>query len=132
MSEENVNIVRQRYDAVNRGDVDAALGVMEPNIEWQEPNIEGPPFGGTYHGPEDVANNVFGPALGPWDDFRVVPEEFLDAGERVVGLGRVQGRGKTTGRALDAPFAHLWTLRDGKAVHFRDYTDTAIFLESPR
>jgi hypothetical protein len=26
---------------------------------------------------------------------------------------------------LNAPFAHIWTLRDGKIVRFREYTDTA-------
>ena len=130
MSEENVNIVRQGYEAFNRGDIDAVMGIMDPNIEWQEPDVEGLPDRGTHLGREAVANNVFGSVGENWDDFQVQPEEFLDAGDRVVVLGRFQGRGKATGRTLDAPYAHVWTLRDGKAVHFRNYTDTANFLQS--
>ncbi len=130
MSEENVNIVRQGYEAFNRGDIDAVMGIMDPNIEWQEPDVEGLPARGTHLGPEAVANNVFGSVGENWDDFQVPPEEFLDAGDRVVVLGRFQGRGKATGRTLDAPYAHVWTLHDGKAVHFRNYMDTASFLQS--
>src|SRR5215204_3287508 len=130
MSEENVNIMRQGYDAFNRGDIDTVMGLMDPNIEWQEPDVEGLPQRGTHHGPEDVANNVFGAIVGNWDDFQAVAEEFLDAGERVIVLGRFQGRGKESGKTLDAPYAHVWTLREGKAVHFRVYTDTSNLLQS--
>jgi uncharacterized protein len=48
----------------------------------------------------------------------------------VIVLGPLQGSGKATGRTLDAPYAHVWTLRDGKAVHFRAYTDTVNVLQS--
>ncbi len=35
MSEENVNNLRQGYEAFNRGDIDTVLSIMDPNIEWQ-------------------------------------------------------------------------------------------------
>jgi ketosteroid isomerase-like protein len=130
MSEENLNIARQGYEAFNRGDIDAVLSIMDPNIEWQEPDVEGLPFRGTHHGPEAVANNVFGLVEEHWDGLHVEAEEFLDAGDRVIVLGRFQGTGKATGRTLDAPYAHVWTLRDGRLVHFRNYTDTANFLQA--
>jgi uncharacterized protein len=130
MSEENVNILRQGYDAFNRGDIDTVTSLMDENIEWQESDVEGIPGRGTHHGPEDIVNNVFGTALESWEDFGAVAEEFLDAGERVVVLGRFQGRGKESGRTLDAPFAHVWTLRQGKLVHHHNYTDTAKHLQS--
>ena len=69
--------------------------------------------------------------MGNWDDFQAVPDEFLNAGERVVVLGHFQGRGKASGKTLDALYAHGWTLRNGKAVHFRAYADTAKVLQSP-
>jgi ketosteroid isomerase-like protein len=130
MSEENVKLLRQGYDAFNRGDIDTVMGLMDPNIEWQEPDVEGLPQRGTHHGAEDVANNVFGAIVGSWDDFQAVPEEFLDAGDRVVVLGHFEGRGKASGKTLDTLYAHVWTLRDGKAVHFRAYADTAKVLQS--
>jgi ketosteroid isomerase-like protein len=130
MSEENVDILRKGYEAFNRADIDTVMGLMDPHIEWQESDVEGLPQGGTHHGPEAVANNVFGAIVGNWDDFQAVPAEFLDAGERVVVLGHVQGRGKASGKTLDALYAHVWTLRDGKAVHVRVYADTAKLLQS--
>ena len=130
MSEENVNIVRRGYEAFNRGDVDTVMGIMDPNIEWQEPDVEGLPDRGTHHGSEAVASNVFASVVESWDGFQASPEEFLDAGDRVVVLGRFQGTGKATGQTLEAPYAHVWTLREGKAVHFRNYMDTASFLRA--
>ena len=130
MSEENVNIMRQGYEAFNRGDIDTVMGLLDESIEWQEPDVEGLPIRGTHHGPEAVANNVFQPLGETWDDFQVVAEEFLDAGERVVVLGRFQGTAKATGRTVDAPFAHVWTMRDGKLVHHRNYTETATLLQA--
>ena len=44
MSEENVNIMRQGYDAFNRGDIDTVMGLFDPNIEWQELEVEGLPL----------------------------------------------------------------------------------------
>ena len=130
MSEENVNIMRQGYDAFNRGDIDAVMDIMDPEIEWQEPDVEGLPDRGTHHGSQAVANDVFGSVAEHWDEFQVVAEEFLDAGDRVIVLGYFRARGKATGRTVEAPYAHVWTLRDSKAVHFRNYMDTATFLQS--
>ncbi len=132
MSEENVNIMRQGYDAFNRGDIDAVMDLLDPEIEWQEPDVGISPVRGTHHGPQAVANNVFGSVPEHWDEFQAVAEEFLDAGDRVVVLGHFRVRGKATGKTVDAPFAHVWTLRDGKAVYHHNYVDTATFLESLR
>ena len=59
-----------------------------------------------------------------WEGFAPVPEEFLDAGDTVVVLGRYRGTYKATGRTLDAQFVHVWRVEDGKAVAFQQYTDT--------
>ena len=40
-------------------------------------------------------------------------------------LGRYGGRMKAGGATLDAPFCHVFRFRDGKAVMFQQYTDTA-------
>jgi uncharacterized protein len=130
MSEANVDVLRRGYEAFNRGDIETVMGLLDPNVEWKEPDVEGLPQRGTHHGAEDVASNVFGAIVGNWDGFQAVPEEFLDAGDRVVVLGQFQGTGKASGRTLDATFAHVWTLRGGKAVHFRAYADTANVLHS--
>jgi len=104
-SQENVDILRRGYEAFNRADIDTVMGLMDPDIEWQEPDVEGLPQRGTHHGPEAVATDVFGQIVGNWDDFQAVAEEFLDAGDRVVVLCHFQGRGKASGKTLDATYA---------------------------
>jgi ketosteroid isomerase-like protein len=42
-----------------------------------------------------------------------------------VVLGRYRATNRETGKALDAPFAHVWDLRGGKVVRFDQYADTA-------
>lgn len=100
------------------------LGVMNENIEWNE--AEGFPYGGTYHGPDAVLNNVFMKLGTEWEDFQAVPEQYVDGGDTIVALGHYSGTYKETGKSMHVPMAHVWKMRDGKASEFRQYTDTEI------
>ncbi len=120
----NVGAVRRSYEAFARGDLDAVVADMDPQIEWHQ--AQGLPHGGVYRGLEAVRRAIFDPLDDEWwDDFRAEPHELLDAGDAVVVLGRYSGRAKATGKPLDVPFAHVWSFRDGKAVLFRQFLDTA-------
>ena len=44
--------------------------------------------------------------------------------------GATRGVAKETGRHLDVPFVHIWSLRDGKAWRFRQFLDTAGWVEA--
>ena len=73
------------------------MGDMHPEIEWQQ--AQGLPHGGTYHGLDEVRRNIFDPLdVEWWDEFTAVPDEFLDAGDEVVVLGRYRGVAKETGK----------------------------------
>jgi len=61
-----------------------------------------------------------------WDDFSVVVDDFIIAGERVVSLGAYAGVNKATGKVMRAPFAHVWRVADGKLARFDMYTDTLL------
>lgn len=120
----NVAIVRRSYEAFARGDMDAVLADMADDIEWQQ--AQGLPHGGTYHGLTAVRANIFDPLDRDWwSVFSAVPDEFLDAGDEVVVLGRYRGEARQTGNQLDVPFVHVWSLRGGKAWRFRQFLDTA-------
>ena len=77
-------------------------------------------------GPEAVLNNVFMKLGGEWDGYAAVPREFIADGATVVVLGEYSGTYRATGVSFKAPFAHVWKLKDGKAVSFQQYTDTAV------
>ena len=60
----------------------------------------------------------------------MTPEEIIGSGDTVIVRGRYRGKYKATGVAVDAQFAHVWKLRDGQAVSFQEYTDTAQFRDA--
>jgi ketosteroid isomerase-like protein len=119
-----LDLVKRSYDAFARGDLDGVLADMHPEIEWHQ--AQGLPHGGTYRGVDEVRRNIFDPLDEEWwDEFSAAPHEFLDAGSEVVVLGRYRGVAKGTGKELDVPFVHVWTVREAKAVRFRQFLDTA-------
>lgn len=62
--------------------------------------------------------------LQQWErPFRVEADELLEAGDLVVVLIRWRGRGKGSGIEVEAEGAHVWELRDGKAVRWDIYRD---------
>jgi uncharacterized protein len=127
MSDQSVEVVKGMYEAFARGDVPAVLGAFAADIEWRE--SEGMPQGGVYHGPEAVAQNVFGPLTEDVDAFAVTPEELIASGDSVAAVVRYTGTGKVSGKALDLPVVHVWDIRDGKAARFRQFADTISFAE---
>ena len=122
----NVDLVQDWYAALARGDVAAALGAMDPDIEWRE--AEGHPYqpsGEAWHGPDAVVQNLFIRLGTEWDGFTVTPRDFHDAGPVVVVEGRYTGTHKDTGKSLDAQVCHVWKVRDGKLASFQQFVDTA-------
>ena len=119
--------VRAIYDSFARGDVPAVLGSFDPGIVWYEAEGIAYADGNPYRGPQSVLEGVFMRLGRDWNDFRLSIGQIVDGGDVVVALGRYRATNKTTGKPLDAQFAHVWTFRDGKIVGFQQYADTAQF-----
>ncbi len=118
----NKEIIESVYKSFSTGDIPGLLGTFDENIEWTE--AEGFPYGGTYLGANEILENVFMKLGGEWEGFSAAPDEILDAGDKIVTLGHYSGKFNATGKSMKVPFAHVWTLRDGKIVKFVQYTDT--------
>ncbi|WP_425411081.1 nuclear transport factor 2 family protein [Hyphococcus sp.] len=118
-------LVEQVYAGFAAGDMDAVTGAMATDIVWNE--AEGNPYADNnpYVGPETVLTGLFARLGGEWDGFAAMPQEYVTQGGRVIVFGRYSGTYKATGKSMDAPFAHAWTVEDGKIVAFQQYTDTA-------
>jgi ketosteroid isomerase-like protein len=126
-----VDLVRRSYDAFERHDLDTVLADLDPEIEWHQ--AQGLPHGGLYRGRDEVRRNVFEPLDAEWwETFSAPPHEFIDGGDRVVVLGRYRGVAKGTGRVLDVPFVHVWTIAGDRAVCFRQFLDTAGWIDALR
>jgi uncharacterized protein len=127
MAEQSVEFVKGIYAAFATGDVPGVLGAFDSEIEWYE--AEGMPYGGLHRGPDAVAQNVFGPITEDVENFAVSPEEFIASGDTVAAVVRYTGTGKATGKQLDVPVVHIWDIRAGKLVRFRQFIDTVKFGE---
>jgi ketosteroid isomerase-like protein len=117
-------LVRSFYNALGGGDIPGAFALLAPDVSWTE--ATGFPYGGTYHGPDEVLQKVFMRLGSEWDGFTGIPAEFVAQGDTVVVLGQYSGTYKATGKKFTAPFAHVWTANGGKLVKFRQFTDTAL------
>jgi len=116
--------IKSLYAAFGAGDVPAVLSALAPDVSWTE--AEGFPYGGTYHGPQAVLENVFMKLGSEWDGFAAVPKEYVTEGETVVAFGDYSGTYKATGKSFKVPFVHVWKFRDEKIGTFQQHTDTAV------
>ena len=121
-----VELVRAFYAAVGAGDVPGVLNLLHPELEWTE--AEGFPYhSGTWTRPHDVVEKLLAPLMRDWTDFSAATDDFIVEGDRVVSLGAYAGVSRVTGKAMRAPFAHVWRVADGKLKRFDMYTDTLLF-----
>jgi ketosteroid isomerase-like protein len=115
--------IRAVYASLDGGDAGPLAEVMAPDIEWREP--EGAPgVAGLFRGRATVFTEVFARMPELWQEFHVRPEEFIGDGDRIVVLGTLTVRATGTGARAEAPFVHVWRMRDGCAVSWACHTDT--------
>ncbi len=122
---DNTALARSMYEAFGRGDIPAVAGMMTPDMVWME--AEGNPYAdlNPYKGPDKVVSGLFMRLGTEWNGFSATPHDFIAEGDRVVVLGRYGGTNLATGQKLDAQFAHVVTVKNGKVAAFQQYTDTA-------
>lgn len=69
-------------------------------------------------------DRVATPVNEDWDGFITDVEEYIEAGDKVIVLGRYRGRHKSTGVAVDAQVCTIYTVREGLIVKWQQLTDT--------
>jgi ketosteroid isomerase-like protein len=132
MSQENVDLLRSLFEAVARRDTATAAAFYDPEIEWD--NTRGPLQGmierKIYRGYEGLGRwwREYREAWeSAWDEV----EDLIDAGDQVVSVQTMHGRGKASGVAVElAHVAVVWTFRQGKIVRVRLFTTRAEALEA--
>jgi ketosteroid isomerase-like protein len=127
-----VDTVKALYEDRGQGDAQRAPGAADHAVEWSEADGFLYADGSLHVGPRAVAEGVFSQLATDVDGFAVVPERFIEGGDAVVVEGRYRGTLRATGRPVDARFAHVWRLRHGKVVRFRQYADTPRWAEAVR
>ena len=119
MSTENLEAARRGFEALGRDGVEAFLEFIDPEFEMTTPaDMTVEPA--TYRGHEGM-RHYFESFYEIMDEVRFEPEEFIDAGDRVVVPARLVARGRDTGIEAVQHLTMVWTLRDGKAIGCETY-----------
>jgi uncharacterized protein len=110
-----IETLRGVYEAISRGDWDAAFRDAHPGLEYKV--LDRDPGTGTYRGREEV-RRVLEDQLEAFEEVVAEPEEFFLRGDQIVVFVRVRSRPRGSSATVEIRVAHLWTMRDGKAARF--------------
>jgi ketosteroid isomerase-like protein len=115
MSQENVETLRELVEAFNRGDFDAALERVHPDVEWR--SLDSFPDAGTYRGADGV-RKFFETWIDTFQGFRLHLQQCAAVDEHlVVATFRASGEGAGSGVEVESPvFVQLLEFRDGLMV----------------
>jgi ketosteroid isomerase-like protein len=111
MSEKNVAVVRQTCAAWERGDWEASAEFFARGVEVVY-SSSAFPDAGTYRGGSG-ALDAWSRWLEAWEEFSMEFVDVIDAGENIVALNRIRGRGKESGAAVEADVGVIFTCDDG-------------------
>jgi ketosteroid isomerase-like protein len=119
MSRENVDTVRRMWEALLGDDPHKALSFCDPEIVWDGTNL---PDGKVARGYAAIVEHAARWAE-MWEDWKMEPEQFIDAGgDQVVLVFRETGRSES-GLQMDERHAELYRLRDGKVIYREGFSD---------
>jgi ketosteroid isomerase-like protein len=120
VSRENVDVVQRLYDALGGPELDKVTEeIWDPEIEWHASELFG-----VLHGREAVLRQI-AEFADSFEDWRVVAEELIDAGDLVVGVTHQHGSGKASGAGMDARYAIVFTMHANRIVRVREYATRA-------
>jgi len=120
VSQDNLVKAKAYIEAYNRRDFDAAVECFDPLVEWVLPDRQS-------------ADSCIGPARirkfweqidEHMEELQLVPQEYVDAGERVATRLRHRGRGRESGIELDQELYHqVITFREGRMVRIEYFAE---------
>ena len=114
MSQENVELVRRAFDAINRRMVEEALEFIDPEGELHSA-IVGGAEGNVYRG-HDGFRRWFADSYESFEELQTELTELRDLGDRVIAFGHIHARGRESGLELDSPTGWVFTVRGGRVV----------------
>jgi uncharacterized protein len=124
MSQENVEIVRELWDAYSRGDIDRVIALSDPYVVLVTLE-EGP-----LYGPDAVRAN-YARWMEAWrEEPETTVEEVIGSGDHVVVIACFRGRGRGSGVTVAQRLYEVYTLRNGRVLRVDEFTDRDQALEA--
>ena len=121
-TQENIQVVKDFFEALGRRDKQGLLALSAEDIEWIVPG-EGWPLAGTHRGHAGL-ENLLQKANETVETSYPGPPEFVAQGDRVLVVGFARGRIKATNRSFEDHWVFAITVRNGKLTNIREYVDT--------
>jgi len=125
MGQNSLKIIESLYSAFEVGDIPKVLAGLDEKVVWNEAEGNKYADGNPYIGPQAVLNGVFARIGADYEYFKLVNIQLHEMeNNQVLATLRYQAKLKKNGETYDAQVAHLWTLKNGKAIAFQQYLDT--------
>jgi ketosteroid isomerase-like protein len=123
VSRENIELIKEGFAAHNRGDLDALVELYDPECVFETLLL------GTHRGNEAI-RHIYAENQRTMAGYDVVPEELIDAGDKVVAVVKMVGSGSASRIAMDEGFAFVFTLEDGRCVREQAFRNRDEALEA--
>jgi ketosteroid isomerase-like protein len=134
MSRENVEVVRQIYEAVARRDTSTILALYDAEVEmsFSRGTLADHIIGGPAVWSGHAGLRAFDRELREsFESFETTYEELIEAGDNVVSVSRYRGRGRKSGVEIDGPLQFgVWSIRGGKVTKTTWYPTREEALEA--
>src|SRR4029079_18404478 len=99
MSSGNLELVRQAYEGFYSAGAEGTVPYLHPDVIWDESNLPAR-SPGVFHG-HDGLRALERDNAELWQEIHTEIDELVDAGDSVVALVRVKGRGRFTGEPVE-------------------------------
>src|SRR3984957_16593332 len=119
--EKNIQIVKDFFATIGRGDRKALLALVAEDIEWIIPGTDWP-LAGTHRGHAGLVNLL--ETASKSRETSTEPREFVAQGNRVLVVGFARGKIKATNKTFEDDWVFAITVRDGRLSNIREYVDT--------
>lgn len=116
----NAEVVQDFYAALGVGNAPAALALLADDVEWTTMwhyQVRG-------RGPQRVAEDLLVPIMQEWNDVSFKASRYIVEGNTVVSIGRFTAVHINSRKPVNARYAHVWTVVDGRIVAFDQFIDT--------
>jgi ketosteroid isomerase-like protein len=128
VSQENVQIVREAYEAFLGGDQEKTAQLIDPEVELRG-TVGGLQEGQVAHGQSEIDEEL-SEDLEAWEERRLEAEEYLDAGDDVVVLLHEYRRGRGSGVELETKTAVVVAVSGGRVIRIQGYMDRDAALKA--
>jgi ketosteroid isomerase-like protein len=130
MSQQNVEVVRRGTEAWLRGNVEAWVETIDPEVGWDISTHPLPDVPNRGRGREALMADMLGIYLSGWNDYSATIKEVSEAGEQVILVLHETATMRDTGVRLERDLVQLWTVRDGRGAFVKVFRTKNEALEA--